>query len=371
MSLFTDTTPDFPPPERRRRRVGWIILAVAIVGIAVLGFVPAPYVIEQPGPVFNTLGSVKVNGDNVPLIDIPSTTKTYPTKGTLDMLTVSVEGNREQRPGWLQIAASWLNPSEAVVPLDEIYPVGVTDAESTEESTVEMTNSQQDAIAAALTNLGYTFSTTLTVVQIEKGSAADGVIKAGSIITSVNGTTFADVDELRAAIAANGTKKVAAVGISLKGVASVVHITPKLSSGADPVPLLGVAVGDTYVFPIDVKIQLQNVGGPSAGMMFALGIIDKLTPGELNGGKNVAGTGTISATGEVGAIGGIRQKMYGALDAGAKYFLAPSSNCSDVAGHIPGGLTVYSVSTLKQSMTALSAISSGNGLSSLPTCKAP
>nr|WP_277814844.1 S16 family serine protease [Galbitalea soli] len=143
-----------------------------------------------------------------------------------------------------------------------------------------------------------------------------------------------------------------------------------MSSAATPAPILGIAVGTSYTFPVPIKIQLQDVGGPSAGMMFALGIIDKLTPGELNGGKRVAGTGTIDSAGTVGAIGGIRQKMYGAARAGARYFLAPRSNCDEVVGHIPSGLHVYSVATLDDSLTALKAISSGKGLASLSSCAA-
>jgi PDZ domain-containing protein len=103
-------------------------------------------------------------------------------------------------------------------------------------------------------------------------------------------------------------------------------------------------------------------------MMFALGIIDKLTPGALNGGELVAGTGTISSTGEVGPIGGIRQKLYGASGAGADWFLAPQSNCDEVTGHIPAGLTVFAVETLDDALTALEAISSDGDTSELPTC---
>jgi PDZ domain-containing protein len=113
---------------------------------------------------------------------------------------------------------------------------------------------------------------------------------------------------------------------------------------------------------------LNNVGGPSAGMMFALGIIDTLTPGELNGGQDVAGTGTITADGTVGPIGGIRQKMWGALDAGADWFLAPESNCDEVVGHIPGRLKVFAVKTLDDSLDVLEAIRDDGDLSALPTC---
>jgi PDZ domain-containing protein len=367
VSLFTDTTPDLPPRGRRRNRTGWSVLGVALVGVMVVAFIPAPYVIEKPGPVFDTLGTVQVEGEDVALIDIPEET-TYPTEGTLDMLTVSVAGNREQRPGWLEIAASWLDPSQAVIPLDEVYPEGVTVEQSTTQSNIDMANSQKQAVAAALTELGYTFDTVLSVVDIQEGTPADGLLEAGDTIQSVNGETFRDVKELQAAVAENGVESPATIQILRDGVEASVEAVPQLSSGDNPVPILGVAVGNVYEFPIDVQIQLENVGGPSAGMMFALGIIDKLTPGALNGGENVAGTGTITATGEVGPIGGVRQKLYGASNAGADWFLSPADNCAEVIGHVPDGLTVFSIATLDDAMAALTAIESGEGVETLSTC---
>lgn len=369
MALFTDTQPDFEP-RRRRGRIGWAILAVAVVGVTVVALVPAPYVIEQPGPVYDTLGKVTITGEGeVPMIQIPDE-QTYPTQGTLDMLTVTIRGNRENLPNWLEIATAYFDPSRAVVPVDAIYPTGVTVEQSNQQGQVDMANSQKEAIAAALTELGHDIPSSLDVVEATKNSPADGVLKAGDIILSVNGKTFPDVTGLRAEIAANGVDAPAVIQITRDGTPMTVEITPVLSTGDNPAPVLGIIVGSQYQFPFDVQIQLDNVGGPSAGMMFALGIIDKLTPGELNGGQNVAGTGTISSTGEVGAIGGIRQKLYGAQEAGAKWFLAPESNCNEVTGHVPSGLTVFAVKTLDDALAALKAISSGGDTSALPTCTA-
>ena len=367
MPLFTDIEPD--AQSQRRRRRGLSILGVGIAGLVVVALVPAPFVIEQPGPVYNTLGEVTVGDKKVSLIDIPGE-KTYPTKGSLDMLTVSIRGNRENLPNWLEVAGAYFDSSRAVVPVDSVYPEGQTVEQSNQQGAVDMANSQKAAVAAALTELGYDLPSTLSVVETQPDSPADGVLEAGDIIVSVNGKTFADVTALRAEIAANGTDAPAEVDILRDGEARTLEITPELSEGDKPAPILGIVVGGEYDFPFDVKIQLDNVGGPSAGMMFALGIIDKLTPGELNGGENIAGTGTIDATGQVGAIGGIRQKLYGARDAGATYFLAPASNCDEVTGHIPAGLTVFAVKTLDDSLAALKAISAGADTSSLPTCPA-
>ncbi len=318
---------------------------------------------------FNVLGDVEVKGAQVPLIDIPSE-KTYPTDGTLDMLTVTIAGSRDEPPTWLDVAAASFDPSRAVVPLDEIYPAGVTLEQSNQQGQVDMQNSQKEAIAAALTELGYTFPSTLTIVDTQKGGPSDGTLKAGDTIVSLDGESFADVSALRAAIAANGTDKPAEIVVKRAGAELTLKVTPTLSIGDNPVPIIGIVVGSDYTFPIDVTIQLENVGGPSAGQMFALGIIDKLTPGELNGGKKVAGTGTISGDGAVGAIGGIRQKLFGARNAGAKYFLAPAANCNEVTGHIPSGLTVFAVKTLDDSLAALKAIAAGKDTSALPTCPA-
>ncbi|CAB4622464.1 unannotated protein [freshwater metagenome] len=117
-----------------------------------------------------------------------------------------------------------------------------------------------------------------------------------------------------------------------------------------------------------VELKLADVGGPSGGMMFALGIYDKLTPGSLTGGKYIAGTGTLDGSGRVGPIGGIQQKMYGAADAGAKYFLAPAENCDEVVGHIPAGLSVYKVTNFEDALKTVEKIGMGKNLSTLSTC---
>ncbi|WP_223360453.1 YlbL family protein [Leifsonia sp. ZF2019] len=377
MTLFTDdqhAAVEPPPPVRPPRRVmvGWVSVLVAFALTLVLALAPAPFVIEVPGPVFNTLGTDQQVGgakseDAKQLISIPDQ-KTYPTSGSLDLLTVSVVGNPDSRPNWFDIVSSWFQPSRAVVPIDSVFPPGTTTEQSNAENAALMVDSQQDAVAAALNELGYDFPQAIVVKQLISGTPAATSLKEGDEITSVNGTEVKSVQALRDAIADNGTGTAARIGILRDGAASTVDITPTESSGR---AVLGIGAGMDYTFPFDVKIQLDNVGGPSAGQMFALGIIDKLTPGELNGGKRVAGTGTIDNAGNIGAIGGIRQKMYAARDDGkAQYFLAPASNCDEVTGHIPSGLRVFAVKTLADSLAVLKAVSSGGSTAGLPTCPA-
>lgn len=365
MALFAEQD-DSETAARKRWGKGWIFLFVALLLGIILGSVPSPYVIEQPGPVFNTLGTTEHDGHQVPLISIPGQ-KTYPTSGTLDLLTVSAVGSPKHLPNWFQVVRAWFDAKKAVLPVDRLYPGTETTEERNAVNQELMVNSQQEAIAAAFTSLGTDYTATLTILKVVDDSPAAAVLEAKDVVTSLNGTEVDSLEELRAAITANGTKKQALVGIRRDGRPMSVDVTPTSSKAG---PVLGVQVATDYTFPFDVQIQLDNVGGPSAGMMFALGIIDKLTPGKLNGGDKVAGTGTINAAGLVGEIGGIQQKMYAARDAGADWFLAPSNNCDDVSGHVPNGLQVFAVATLNDSLTALEAIRTGEGMSTLPNCSA-
>ncbi|QJU53915.1 S16 family serine protease [Herbiconiux sp. KACC 21604] len=367
MSLFEPAEGDPRPRPSRRARTGWTVLIIGLVLGLVMSFLPAPYVIEQPGPVFDTLGTQQHDGEDVPLISIEGA-ETYPTAGTLDMLTVSVRGTREQRPSWAEILTSWFDSSRAVLPIDSVYPPTVTTEQRNQENAALMVDSQQEAVAAALTHLDIAYETRVDVAAVDPDGPSADVLTAGDVILSVNGVSADDLEALRAALAENGTDAAASVLVRhTDGSEETLSIVPVVSEQTGA-PAIGISVGYEYTFPFDVEIKLDDVGGPSAGMMFALGIIDRLTPGELNGGQNVAGTGTIDAQGNVGRIGGIRQKMFGARDAGATWFLAPAGNCDEVVGHVPDGIRVFAVSTLDDSIAVLDAISSGGDTSTLPTC---
>lgn len=360
---------DRTPAERRRAR-GVAILVGSLILTLSLAAVPSSYVIEEPGPVFDTLGTVsvsKTNADGSPVVNASSKTvekeqvplitisgaATFPTTGQLDLLTVSVKGNRKTTPNWLEVGAAWFDPAKAVVPLDAIFPKDETTEERSAFNTAQMVNSQQDAIAAALTSLGYNVYAGVRVEAVLDTSPAKGILQSKDVILAVNGTTLTDVQSLRDALAANGTDKAASLLITRGGTQQTVQVTPVLSNDK---PALGIGAIANYSFPFDVQIRIDDVGGPSAGMMFALGIVDKLTPENIAAGHHIAGTGTIDAAGRVGPIGGIRQKLYGAQRGGAQFFLAPADNCKDVVGHVPAGLTVFKVSTLSDAEKALAFV---------------
>lgn len=349
----------------RRVRTGWVFLSVAIVLGLVLALAPTPYVIERPGPVFDVLGTADHEGTPRPLIEIPDAT-TYPTDGELNLLTVSLYGNRETRPSWFDVLLAWASPEQAVKPVDLFFPPNVSTADREAANEQAMVSSQQDAVVAALVNLGYEVPRTLVVKSLPDGSPSAGIIEADDEIVAINGVPVHDLSALRAAAQANGTSSPASVTVKRNGEDKDVSVTP---ADLDGTAVLGINVATVYgTLPVDVQIQLDNVGGPSAGMMFALGIVDKLTPGPLTEGKDWAGTGTIDASGAVGPIGGIRQKMFGAQKAGAKWFLAPSTNCDEVVGNIPSGVTVFSVSTLDEAITAIETVANDGDTASLPSC---
>ncbi len=373
MALFDENVTVVPAPRRRwsrGTRVGLGALAVALVALMVMTFLPTAYVIQQPGPVYNTLGTaVNADGEDVPLISVADA-ETFPTDGTLDLLTVQVVGSPERRPSWFELATAWFDPARAVLPLERVFPPGQTTQQRTEQNAALMVDSQQEATAAALGELGYEISSRIEIHSLLDDSAARGLLEPGDVVVAVQGRPVSDAQQVRDAVAA-GEGAPVTFTVERAGATREVEVTPRQAEvDGETAWLVGVQLIADFAFPVDVTIQLDNVGGPSAGMMFALGIVDLLTPGDLTGGERFAGTGTIDAAGEVGGIGGIRQKLYGAQRAGAEYFLAPAANCDEVVGHVPDGLQVFSVADLDDALAALEVVRDGGDLASLPTCAA-
>jgi len=338
-----------------------LTLFIASVGtaaaIAVSVLIPVPYVIEGPGPTLNTLGSFS----GAPLIAI-SGHPTHPTSGHLNMVTVGITGGPGVKVNIFRALAAWLTPDHAVVPESEIFPPDESSKQTQQQDTEEMTSSQQLATAAALTELHIPYTTEVVVVATASGYPADGVLKAGDVITAVDGKPVTSPSSLTGLIYAHPAGSTLTVTIDRNGTTRQVRVGTKESGGH---PVMGVEIQQQDKFPFTVTISVGNIGGPSAGLMFALGIIDKLTTLDLAGGKFIAGTGAITASGQVQEIGGIQQKMVGARDAGATIFLTPASNCSNTTGAVPAGLRLVKVSTLSQAVDYLQDIKAGK---SVPTC---
>jgi len=350
------------PTAIESRTVVMLIAGFAAVLIGALAaLLPVDYAVLHPGPVLNTLGEVK----GKKLISISGRT-TYPSTGQLDLTTVSVVGGPDRPITLVQVITGWLDRTAAVVPQEEVFAPGQTQQQSDAQNKAEMVSSQESATAAALSTLGIKVPTTLAVAGVEASAPAAGVLETDDVILAVNGRPITDLKALRTVL--QGTKAGGDVKVEVRRKSATQTVTVgTVASPDDGHTVLGVYIDPTFKFPFTVKIQIEDIGGPSAGTMFALGIIDTLTPGDLTGGKKIAGTGTIDADGVVGPIGGIRQKLVGARRAGARYFLAPADNCPEVLKHIPDGLTVVKVATLNAARDAVTAIAADR-VSGLPGC---
>jgi len=346
--------------KRAKRLVGRVLLLVGIVGFLAAIASPAPYVIEMPGPVFNAMGSL--DGRKVIII---KGADTYETKDRFDALTVQTRGGPKFPPTWVEVFLAMLDNERVVVPMESVYPKGVTQEEKDVITTQMMLDSQRDAIAVALKAQGYKFASHPAVDSLRKKSPADGILKVDDRIISVDGKTAEFYEDISGAVNASAGKSIE-FRIERAGKEKSVSLKPLKDT--DGKYRIGIYVGYRYDFPVNIDVYLGHVSGPSAGLMFSLSILDLMTPGDLSGGNHVAGTGTISPDGQVGEIGGIRLKMIAARNAGAKYFLAPKSNCADIVGHIPKGLIVRAVDTFEDALAVLSDLEQSIPISPVLNC---
>jgi Lon-like protease len=346
----------------RRQLTLFVALSGVLLAALAAVFVPVPYVILSPGPTLNTLGKGPGGRSLIQITGHP----VYPTVGHLNLVTVSFQGGPSNSLNIFAALRAWLTPHEAVVPQEELFVPGQTQQQVVEQDTQQMTGSQETATAAALCVLGIKFKVVDTVEVVAKGLPADGLLRKGDVITAVDGKPVTCKASAASLIHARSPGD--PVTLTVARTVGGQHITRKFhikTADVQGTPVVGVRVNESYVFPFSVKIRVGDIGGPSAGLMFALGIVDKLTPGNLTGGRFVAGTGEISADGAVSAIGGIQQKMAGARQAGATLFLTPATNCADTAGAVPAGMRLVKVRNLAGAVSALHALEAGR---SVPSC---
>jgi PDZ domain-containing protein len=352
------------------RRVRTLIIAgvLFVVLFALVLTLPVPYYVLSPGPTFNTLGAA--GGTAIITVDGITPAK---TSGNLNMTTVSETRNRVNA---FQAIEGWLAGDQIVVPETVIKPPGVSQHQVNQQNTAQFVQSQDKATAAALCEMG--FPKGFGVAEVVTGGPSDGVLAPGDAFVSVDGKPTDSYAALTAVMEhetpgttvpvvvmrqAGLTRKQTATNLSVK-----LGPPPKGRSGAG----LGIAVTppNSCLAPFTVNLQLTGIGGPSAGLMFALGIIDKVgLLGDLTGGKFIAGTGEISPEGKpvgtVGPIGGIQLKMIAARDKGATVFLAPAGNCAAVRADTPAGLQVIKVDTLDHAVQYLKDLQQGKPV---PTC---
>lgn len=361
MSTSSDTPTPTPAPQPREgspwnlSRRGWTVVLSFTIAVAlglVGGFVPVPYVSLGPGPTYDTLGDV----DGVPIVQVEGE-QTHPTTGQLRMTTVSVNDDITL----FGALGLWVSGRYALAPREEYFRPGETEEQIEEQNTKLFQDSQSNAEVAALRHLKY--PTKVIAQQITSGAPADKVLVPGDEIVSVNGRAVTQAEGVRAALA--GTRPGQQVPVTYKRDGQERTATITLASAADfgaearEEGFMGLGPVDRPVVDFKTTITLEDVGGPSAGLMFSLAIVDRLTEGDMVGGRTVAGTGEITTLGQVGRIGGIPFKMVAAREAGATVFLVPADNCAEAKENAPEGLRLVRVETLDGAVRALEDLKAG------------
>jgi PDZ domain-containing protein len=334
----------------KRRGATLLIGVLLLVGlIAATWNTKVPYVALGPGPTYDTL-ALQGGPSSKPVIQVDGT-KTYPSKGQLRMVTVGVAPELTLS----QALRGWLNGDEAVWPRELVYPPDKTQEEVDQENVDDFKQSQSSAETVALRQLGYPVHVRIT--DVAKGQPAAGKLAVGDVIEMVDGTPITSsqklIDVLRGKPA--GTDHTFEV---TRGNEKVTVVVPT-KAGSDGVARVGISTEQLQPHPFTITIDLAGIGGPSAGLMFALGVTDKLTEEDLTGGLHIAGTGSIDDEGNVGPIGGIPQKLVAAKQDGATVFLVPAANCAEALDNAVAGLQMVKVQTYAGALHELETLRNG------------
>jgi PDZ domain-containing protein len=348
----------------QRTLAGILAVPLLIALWVTAAFVPLPYVTYEPGLTLNVLGTT----DGKEIIEVHGA-RAYRDDGELRMTTVYVSQPRPKgKNNLFELMHDWVSNQDAVYPYGAIYADHQTVEQNRQEGAAEMTSSQDAATAVALEELGYDV-TEPVVAAVTTGAPADGHLEKGDVIIAVDGSPVANSNDVVDAVTDAPTGEPVRFVVRRDGKRQQVSVTPTTSDGK---PQVGIQVG-TQVdkdLPVDVTVNIDpNIGGPSAGLMFSLGIYDTLTPGSLTGGETVAGTGTMDAAGNVGPIGGIQQKIVGAREAGAELFLVPPDNCADALGAPNGDMRLVEAPTMHSARESIEAWVKDPD-ADLPSCKA-
>ncbi|MEP6697541.1 MAG: PDZ domain-containing protein [Pseudonocardiales bacterium] len=332
--------------------VGAVLLAISA---SLLARLPVPYVVEGPGPTVNTVGNYR----GKPAITVVGR-QTSTSRGHLNLTTVGFE----DRIDLLTALRYWFDRRYAVVPREELYPPGQSEEQVNKANIQDFINSEDTAQVAALHEMGLPLR--ITVTRVLPDAAARGTLKSGDVITAIDGAPVSSATALVGRLKALHPGDVVRIGYQRAGRTVTATIKTGKSKVDPKHAALGVQFDQQPAPPLKITFNVEDIGGPSAGLMFSLGIIDLLTPADLTGGRFIAGTGTIDDDGKVGPIGGIHQKLVAARAAGATVFLTPADNCAEGRRLIPKGLRLVKVATLHDALADLQTVRSGGG--SLPPC---
>lgn len=332
-----------------RRRSATVLVGFLLV-LGLTGLVmraPVPYVQLQPGVTYDTLGKDDSGKD---VIEVGGATVTQ-SAGQLRFVTIGVVKDLTL----LEAVRGWWRDEDAVVPRELIYPTDQTEEQVDQRNAEDFDRSESAAKTAALVELGY--PRRVSVTSVAPDSPAYGQLMPGDVVTTIDGVAVDSLDRLLGTLRDRPAGTTFSFGVTRAGRSETVRV-PTVA-GEDGVPRVGVTPEVTTQAPFTLTIPIENIGGPSAGLMLALGIVDKIKSEDLTGGKVIAGTGTIDADGAVGAIGGVPQKLVAAQRAGATYFLTPKDNCAEAVDNQRPGLVLVQVATLREALGALADIRDG------------
>ena len=347
-----------------RRYLTMVVASLSLIVLSCVAFlVPVPYVTMRPGPAFDTLGEF----DDKPMISFGKGVKTYPTTGSLDFTTVSVT-RAQTNVSLAQAVEAYFADDTAVVPRSFIYREGETSKDAKAAGQAQLASSKDSSRVAALRAAGYTVPEMPTIDTVGANASAKGKLRKGDEIQTVDGRSTPTAQDVVEAVGRTEPGDTVTIGYVRDGEKKSVDIVTRPDAINKELPRIGVALRSTFDFPVTITNNVgERVGGPSAGAMFALAIYDRLTPGSLTGGREVAGTGEITPDGKIGPIGGIRQKIAGAADDGAKVFLVPAANCAEASDGDDHGMRLVKVSKLDDAIDSLKELAD-DATATVPRC---
>ncbi len=324
-------------------RQTWTATVSAVLFVllaAVIALVPVPYVTWSPGGTHDLLARTDA-GEAIAV----SGARTYPTTGQMRMTTVAVTGP-DSTLSLPEVLFSYWLPSREVLPRTSVYQVGQDPTEISEGETQLMRDAQSEAVVAALRQADIQVISWPMVKSVVKSGPAAGLLAVGDLIQAVDGRTTTSLQDVLDAIQDNHVGEEVTFLVMRDGQILRPVVSTRATSAEPEKPIVGITLDRGYTYEPRVTFALDPaVGGSSAGLMLGLALTDRLTKGDLTGGRVVAGSGTLAADGKVGPVGGIQEKIAGAARDGAAVFLLPVANCNDV-DRVPEGMQMFAVETL-------------------------
>lgn len=347
-------------------RQSWtaVVSASLFVLVAVLlSVVPVPFVTWSPGITVNLLGKNQAGQPNVTVANV----KTYPTSGTLLMTTVSVT-RVDSTMSLPEAMLSYVLPNHDVLPREAVYPPSLSTNKVQAQEVALMDSSQQNALVAALRAAGQPVTARPMVQGVSVGGPSGGKLEPGDLFIKVDGKAVTTSQEVGALLTAHKVGDTVVFEVLRQRKTVQVSVQLAKSSDGKDTPKAGIELSMGYDVSASASYGIDSkIVGPSAGLMFSLAIYDEITDNDMAAGQVVAGTGTIDAEGNVGPIGGIREKIAGAAKAHAGVFLVPAGNCADVAG-FSSPVNLIKVTTLSDAVSSIASLRSADSAKDVPRC---